>query len=78
MAEAEHNPEQAAEPRDTDPLHELLQDHISKCDDCRKALDTGMPRGFGQKGKYCRKYFEIIQLWSQGEFTREQEAKLTS
>lgn len=73
-----HNESQPGyvEPRDTDPLHQLLQDHISKCKQCSDAMEKGTPRGFGQTAKLCSKYFDIVRLWASGEYTREEDAKL--
>lgn len=64
------------EPRDTDPLHEQLQQHIEHCKQCSEAADTSKPRGFGQRSKMCNEYFNIVRLWSAGEYTREEDAKL--
>lgn len=50
-------------PRDTDPLHMLLQDHIQSCPECTEAVRSD-PRGFGQRGRMCREYFGIISAWS--------------
>lgn len=74
VPEREHNPvNDVAVERDTDPLHQLLQDHIKKCDDCRKAIDTSKPRGFGQKSPMCVKYNNLVLMWSQGEYTRDSD-----
>lgn len=66
MAERQHNTEESGyvRPRETDPLHEALQDHISRCDQCRQTIDSQGPRGFGQQSKMCAKYFAIVASYA--------------
>ncbi len=51
------------EPRDSDSLHEHLQAHTAKCDQCRRALDANTPRAFGHKTLMCDEYTRIIELY---------------
>ncbi len=52
------------EPRDSDALHEQLQEHVSKCDQCRQALDRNTPRAFGHRTLMCDEYSRIIELYA--------------
>ena len=53
------------EPRTTDLQHETLQEHVARCDPCRRAID-GAPRGFGQRSKMCPEYVQLQRYWSDG------------
>ena len=50
----------------TNPLHETLQAHIGRCDQCRTTLDKGSPRGFGARTQMCAEYLRIVRAWSDG------------
>ncbi len=56
-------------PRDSDSLHEEIQAHIGECDQCRRELDRGKPRRFGQASGYCGEYFGIIARYKPPEGT---------
>lgn len=55
-------------PRDTDPLHEALQLHISTCDQCRNAIEAQNARNakFGTPSKMCAEYFKIVGFFASG------------
>lgn len=55
--------------RDTDLMHQYLQEHISGCDECRYAIEKGGPKRFGQKSAMCREYFRLVNVWARGEMT---------
>ena len=50
----------------TDVLHVVVQDHIKGCDQCRKAIAYGPPRGFNQRTLMCQKYLDLIQVYANG------------
>jgi hypothetical protein len=53
-------------PRTTDVLHWALQEHVKTCDQCRSAIDSGPPRGFGARTRMCAKYQQLIMFFASG------------
>lgn len=62
--EYQHTPAESVFPRSTDVLHETVQDHVRKCDQCRRAVE-GKPKGFGEKSDMCPEYFRIHRMFSE-------------
>ncbi len=61
---ASYDDDLTREPRDSDALHEQLQAHVGKCDQCRQALDRNTPRAFGHRTLMCGEYSRIIELYA--------------
>lgn len=55
------------EPRTTDLQHATLQEHVERCDQCRKAVEKGPPRGFGQRSRMCAEYIQLQRYWADGK-----------
>jgi hypothetical protein len=53
-------------PRETDALHEAVQEHIRGCKTCSEASQRGTPRAFGQAARMCSRYFEIVAAYAEG------------
>lgn len=45
----------------TDVKHEVLQEHIKTCDQCRDAVTT-RPAKFGQPTKMCQEYLKLAAM----------------
>lgn len=52
--------------RDSDPLHEVLQGHLRRCDQCRREIESGRPRENGQRSRMCGEYQTLIEMFTQG------------